>query len=70
MNVKLLLEKIAASNFDRNSLAAAAGMSRTSLYRKIIGKRQFKADEIAILSELLALSLDDIKAIFFNPKVS
>ena len=47
-------------------IAGALGLSRWGLYKKLDNKSEFKASEIAALSELLGLSTAEIHDIFLS----
>lgn len=51
-------------------LARCLGISRASLWMKINNTSEFKASEIAALSELLNLTVYERDAIFFASEVS
>ena len=69
INSKLLQDAIEESGMKRNALANKLGLSSYGLALKINNQNEFKASEIAALSEILNLSRSKRDAIFFNPVV-
>ena len=55
VNVNLLKAKIVEVGVDRKKIAEKLGISPTSLNYKLNGRTQFKANEIQVLSAILAL---------------
>lgn len=69
-NVETLKAKIEASGITIAFLARKLGISREGLYLKLNGTTEFKASEIATLSETLHLPPDQRDAIFFAQTVN
>lgn len=68
-NTKLLRERIDQSDYKLRLVAEKIGLTYQGLLNKINNRRQFRADEIQALYELLDLSEEDRVAIFFAPEV-
>lgn len=69
MNNQLLNDRIEESKLSKNTIAEALGLSRQGLYNKLNGVREFKGSEIKKLIQLLELSDDDQRSIFFADDV-
>lgn len=69
MNNQLLNDRIEESKLSKNTIAEALGLSRQGLYNKLNGVREFKGSEIKKLIQLLELSDDDQRCIFFADDV-
>ncbi len=67
-NTRKLKALMVEHGFTQSDLATCLGISEQSLNRKINNKREFKASEISNL--IVLLSIDDVKSIFFDTKVS
>lgn len=52
----------------KRETAKALGLSKMGLYKKIQNETEFKASEIAALTEFLGLSAEERDAIFFCKK--
>ena len=70
MNTNKFLGKMKEHGFTLESLAAALGISRMSLYNKAHGIREWKLGEFYRVCKLLELSEDDIQSIFFAEVLS
>ncbi len=57
---------ITDSGINRMVLSKKAKMSRATLYKKLNGKSEFKASEIANMSKVLHLSTEQIERVFFG----
>ena len=69
-NKELLMQKIKASKLTREEIADKIGLTRQGLYRKILGQRQFKQNEISALMEILNIkNVEEINDIFFASDV-
>ena len=69
LNNQLLNDRIEESKLSKNTIAEALGLSRQGLYNKLNGVREFKGSEIKKLIQLLELSDDDQRSIFFADDV-
>ena len=65
-NVELLKDAIKDSGLRRRFIATRMGLSYDRFYKACIGKVEFKASEVKELSEILNLSLEQMKAIFLS----
>lgn len=66
-NTELLKDKIHESGLKYGYIADKLGISRTSLYLKVNGNKEFNQREISILCELLQIkSLEEKELIFFT----
>ena len=70
MNVKLLKSQIVLNQYTLVQVAAYLEISRSALYRKILGESEFTRKEVLKLKCLLKLSDHQLIEIFFNEKVS
>lgn len=66
---KLLRSCIDNSGLKLYYIAEQLGINRFTLRKKIDGETEFKASEVAILSELLNLTGEQTNEIFFGCKV-
>lgn len=64
-NGKMLKEIAKAKHITLQSIADAIGVSRQGLFKKIENRSEFKASEVMRISELLDLSEEQKKQIFF-----
>lgn len=64
-NGKLLKEIAKAKHFTIQDLAAALGLTRQGLSKKIENKSEFRISEVTKLSEILELSEKQKQEIFF-----
>ena len=64
--LKSLKEKIDNSGLKLIGVANHLGISREGLYKKLNGETEFKASEIAKLTNLLKLSVKEQKLYFFT----
>lgn len=60
-----LKAKIIENGFTLEQIAQKLGINPATMYRKMTLESDFTRNEIAILKEVLHLSIDDINAIFF-----
>jgi len=65
----LLKEYIAKSGLKLNFIAGSIGITRYALYLKLNNKSPFKSAEMFKLAELLNISNNKMKAIFFADNV-
>jgi len=56
INSRLLKAKIVLSGYGMSEIAQSLGISKSSLWRKIYGKTEFKQNELLTLSKLLGIS--------------
>ena len=66
MNVKMLKGKMTEKGFNVERLAEQLGMNRSTLYRKLNGGEKITIGEATKIKNLLKLSNDDARAIFFG----
>lgn len=64
MDLKYLNNTIILSRIPITAIAEKLGISRTSLYNKLSGKRDFKVSEISKLCEILRLTEQERLLIF------
>lgn len=64
-DTKLFRDKVKASGTKYKNIAETVGITPFALQKKIENTNQFKAEEIAKISDILSLSLEDRDAIFF-----
>lgn len=69
INTQLLDSKIEQSGFKTGFLVEKLGLSRNGFDKKRKGKTPFRTAEIYVLSDLLRLSDNEKKDIFFADKV-
>ena len=69
VNTQLLDAKISESGFRINHIVDTLGLSRAGFDKKRKGKNPFRAAEIYVLRDLLKLTTDEEKQIFFADKV-
>lgn len=63
------IEKLVkTSGLSKSYIARKLGIARQTLLNKLQGNSTFKIGEIAILKDLLNISMDDVNKIFFNLK--
>lgn len=66
VKLDVLKTRIRTSGLKTQSVAEKLGISRASLWKKLSGRVEFKASEIAGLSKVLDLSNDERDSIFFS----
>lgn len=66
MNTNLLKSKRVAAGFNQAAAASEVGLGLSRYNLKENGKYPFKIDEIAKMSKLYQLTVDDVNAIFFD----
>ena len=66
MNVKLLKSQIVLNQYTLVQVAAYLEISRSALYRKILGESEFTRKEVLKLKCLLKLSDHQVIEIFFS----
>lgn len=66
MNCAELRAAIARVGVSKREISAQLGVSEQAFYNKLNGRAEFKSSEIVKLSEMLALSMDDVNHIFFS----
>lgn len=69
MNLQYLNDKITLSRIPITAIAEGLEISRQSLYNKIKGEREFKASEVTKICELLRLTEDEKRLVFFADAV-
>lgn len=69
MNLNYLNDRIALSRIPITAIAEQLGVSRQTLYNKINGEREFKTSEITKLCEILRLTDEEKRLVFFADKV-
>lgn len=67
-DTKLFRQKVKSSGLKYRFLAELIGITPYGLQKKIENKTEFKASEIAALSDALGLSTSERNAIFFASK--
>lgn len=60
-----LKAKIVEKGFNLEQIAQKLGINPATMYRKMTLESDFTRNEIAILKEVLNLSIEEINAIFF-----
>lgn len=68
-NTSLLEQYIEKSGYKKSFIAKQLGITAYCFSLKLNNKSEFKANEIAILCELLKISAEDKEAIFFAKRV-
>lgn len=68
-NYTKLYGRMAELGISKEKLAQMIGMSRSSLYKKLISSREFTQSEIIQCAEILNISLLDIPEYFFTVNV-
>lgn len=66
MNANKLRGRLAEQRLTQEQLAAAIGINRATLHRKMDGASDFSREEMLAIREVLGLSDDDFMAIFFS----
>jgi len=69
LNLDYLNDRITLSRIPLTAIAEGLGLSRQSLYNKIKGVREFKTSEITKLCELLRLTDEEKRLVFFADTV-
>lgn len=69
VNITLLRKKIDESGYKLKYIAEQCGLTYQGFLPKLNGEREFTVRESWILKDLLKLSDDEWKAIFFSEKV-
>ena len=70
MNINKLNGRMVEMNITNAQLAEALGIDDATLYRKKAGTSDFYRKEIQMIKEVLNLSDDDVRAIFFDQEVA
>jgi len=65
-DMTMLRSRIKDSGITLTAIADKIGVSRETLYNRLDGKSEFKASEIACLTDLLRLKKAEQDSIFFN----
>jgi len=65
-NIELLREMIGNSGMTMVAISNKSGILRETLYNRLNGNGEFKASEIASLTEVLGLSKEERDLIFFE----
>ena len=68
-NTSLLKKKIDDSGYKLRFIAKQLGITYQAFLKKINNETEFKASEIAILKDLLKLTDEELKKIFFAVNV-
>lgn len=66
----MLKGRIIEKGFSIKEFSKQTEIKKTALYRKLSGKTEFNRIEIERIAEVLKLSSDEIRNIFFDEKVS
>lgn len=69
-DTKSLKKKIKDSGLTMTAISRKVGITREALYNKMSGESEFKASEIAVISEALNLSSKERDYIFFAHTVN
>lgn len=69
MDLKYLCSKIDEIKIPVTTIAEKMGISRQTLYLKMNGKREFKTSEITNLCDILRLTTEEKRRIFFTDEV-
>lgn len=69
MNLKYLNDRITLSHIPITAIAEEMGISRQTLYLKMKGERDFKTSEVYKLCDVLRLTNDEKRLIFFADEV-
>jgi predicted transcriptional regulator len=69
MDLKYLCNKIDEIKIPVKTIAEKMGISRQTLYLKLNGKREFKTSEISNICDILRLTNEEKKHIFFTDEV-
>lgn len=70
MDVKELRYQIARSGLTREELGKLLGVTKTTIHRRLTGKTEWTLTELQKLKEVLELSDETLRQIFFSEKVS
>ena len=70
MDVKELRYQIARSGLTREKLGKLLGVTKTTIHRRLTGKTEWTLTELQKLKEILELSDEMLRQIFFSEKVS
>lgn len=62
--------KMVEMGISSEELARILGINRATLYRKTVGISEFTRDEIQTLSQVLHLTMQEVKDIFFADKIT
>ena len=62
--------KMVENGISNEEMAGILGINKATLYRKTVGISEFTRDEIQILSQALALSMQEVKDIFFADEIT
>lgn len=69
MNLKELINRIELSGLKPSFIASKCHLTRAGLRKKLLGKTEFKRNEISSLKTLLGLSPKEVCDIFFENQV-
>lgn len=69
MNLKYLNDRITLSHIPITAIAEEMGISRQTLYLKMKGERDFKTSEVYKLCDVLRLTNEEKRLIFFADEV-
>jgi len=69
VDTKILEERIASSGYKKKNIAKTLGITPASLRNKIINKTEFNVAEYLYLEDILKLSREESRKIFFAQKV-
>ena len=65
-DMAMLRDKIKESGISITAMAVKAGVSRETFYNRLEGRSEFRASEIARISDVLRLKKSEQDAIFFT----
>lgn len=69
IDTKKLQGKMREKGMTLNTLSEKMKLSRTGLFNKIHGKKEFLCSEVQIICEYLSLNGEDVQSIFFAKNV-
>lgn len=69
MNLEYLNDRISLSKIPITAIAESMAISRQSLYLKMKGEREFKTSEVTKLCNILRLTDEEKKLVFFADRV-
>ena len=65
VNIKLLRKKMDESGLKITAISKQSGITRETLYNRLLGKGEFTASEIVALTKVLKLTKAEREQIFF-----
>lgn len=69
MNLAYLNDRVLLSRIPITAIAEKMGLSRQTIYLKLKGKREFKTSEITKMCDILRLTDEEKKLVFFAEEV-